>query len=171
MKKLLLLVPILLLLAAACNSQTANNSTPNDTPVAQQPAPTSSNPPLTPTPGQNPAPVPIPAPKPQPKPNPTPVPAPAPSTKSFTVTGSDNQADLTNITVNKGDMVMLTFKVDPNNTYHGGLDFRSSVVNSGTIAPGASKMVMFTAASSFSFIPYWPASNIRKPYTININVQ
>ncbi len=91
--------------------------------------------------------------------------------KSFTVHGNDLNADLTTITVSKGTSVSITFSVDAQNTYHGGLDFRSSMLNTGTITPGSSKTVTFTANSSFAFTPYWPLTNIKKPYTVNVVVQ
>lgn len=127
----------------------------------QTPAPAREPTPPTPLPAGNPA-----------------VPSQAPSSasetltpKSFAVNGSDNGADLTTITVAAGTPVTITFGADENGTYHGGLDFRSSIVNTGTIAPGSSKSVSFTATKSFSFTPYWPATNIAKPYKINVVVQ
>lgn len=98
-------------------------------------------------------------------------PSTAPAPQSFTVHGDDLTADLTNITVPKGTPVSITFFVNVADTYHGGLDFRSSVLNTGTILPGAQKTITFTADQSFSFTPYWPASNVAKPYKINITVQ
>lgn len=91
--------------------------------------------------------------------------------KSFTVHGNDTAADLKSITVAKGTPVTITFGADAQGTYHGGLDFRSSVVSTGPIAPGSTKAVSFTADKSFSFTPYWPSTNIAKPYTINVVVQ
>jgi hypothetical protein len=93
-----------------------------------------------------------------------------PTPESFTVNGNDETADLKTITVKKGTPVSITFGADAGTTYHGGLDFRSSVVNTGTITPGSTKTVTFTAEQSFAFTPYWPATNIAKPYTINIIV-
>jgi cytoskeletal protein RodZ len=92
-------------------------------------------------------------------------------TQSFSVTGSDTKASLTSITVAKGTPVTITFTVDANNTYHGGLDFRSSVISTGTILPGKSKSVSFTATTSFAFTPYWPATNTKKPYVISVLVK
>ncbi len=94
-----------------------------------------------------------------------------PAPQSFTVNGNDETADRKTITVPAGTEVTITFGADAGSTYHGGLDFRSSVVNTGTIAPGATKSVTFTADHSFSFTPYWPATNIAKPYTIDIVVE
>ncbi len=68
-------------------------------------------------------------------------------------------------------MINLTFNVKSTGVYYAGLDFRSSVVNTGTILAGDSKTVSFTASESFEFIPYWPGSGVRKGYTIKINVQ
>lgn len=95
----------------------------------------------------------------------------SPAAQHFTVNGNDATADLKTIRVVAGTPVTITFGADAGTTYHGGLDFRSSVVNTGTITPGSTKAVSFTATHSFSFTPYWPATNIAKPYTIDIIVQ
>lgn len=97
--------------------------------------------------------------------------APAPTTQHFTVNGNDATADVKTITVAAGTPVSITFGADAGTTYHGGLDFRSSVVNTGTIVPGSTKTVSFTATKSFSFTPYWPSTNIAKPYTIDVVVR
>lgn len=94
-----------------------------------------------------------------------------PAPQHFTVNGNDQTADLKTITVAKGTPVTITFGADSGTTYHGGLDFRSSVVNTGTITPGSTKTISFTADHSFSFTPYWPSTNIAKPYTINVVVR
>jgi hypothetical protein len=101
---------------------------------------------------------------------PAPAPASAPAAKHFAVNGNDASADLTTLTVKKGTPVSITFGADAGTTYHGGLDFRSSVLSTGTITPGSTKTVSFTADSSFSFTPYWPSTNIAKPYKINVVV-
>lgn len=93
-----------------------------------------------------------------------------PTAKHFTVNGNDQSADVTSISVKKGTPVTITFGADAGSTYHGGLDFRSSVVSTGTVAPGTTKTVSFTADHSFSFTPYWPATNIAKPYSITVTV-
>lgn len=93
-----------------------------------------------------------------------------PKSVSFTVTGNDSTGSPTTITINKGDAVQITFQVQANGTYHGGLDFRSPVVSTGPISPGGSKTVTFTATNSFVFTPYWPSTNIQKPYTISVIV-
>lgn len=97
--------------------------------------------------------------------------ATTPKPQNFSVQASDTKANLTTITVAKGTLVAITFSVDANNTYHGGLDFRSSVVNTGTILSGKSKTISFTAATSFVFTPYWPSTNTKKPYTISVVVK
>src|SRR6185437_794623 len=51
----------------------------------------------------------------------------APTARSFTVNGNDETADLKIITVPAGTQVSITFGADAGSTYHGGLDFRSSV--------------------------------------------
>ncbi len=98
--------------------------------------------------------------------------APAkPTAQHFAVNGNDATADLKTISVAAGTPVTITFGADAGTTYHGGLDFRSSVVNTGTIVPGSTKTVSFTATKSFSFTPYWPATDIAKPYTIDVVVK
>jgi len=97
--------------------------------------------------------------------------AATPAVQHFTVNGNDETADLKTITVPAGTKVSITFGADAGTTYHGGLDYRSSVVSTGTIVPGSTKTVSFTATKSFSFTPYWPASNIAKPYTIDVVVK
>lgn len=95
----------------------------------------------------------------------------SPAAQHFTVNGNDQTADLKVITVAPGTPVTITFGADAGTTYHGGLDYRSSVMNTGTIVPGSTKTITFTATKSFSFTPYWPATNIAKPYTIDIVVK
>ncbi len=96
---------------------------------------------------------------------------PSPAQKNFTVNANDNSANLTTITASKGDIVSIKFNVAANETYHGGLDFRSPNLSTGTIVTGSSKTVSFTATNSFTFIPYWPATNIQKPYVIKVQVE
>lgn len=90
---------------------------------------------------------------------------------SFTVIGNDFAGSPTTLNVKKGDTVQITFKVQTEGTYYGGLDFRSSVINTGKIVPGSSKTITFTAIDSLTFTPYWPSANIKKPYTINVVVE
>lgn len=67
------------------------------------------------------------------------------------------------INVNKGDRVKITFVVKTTNTYFGGLDFRSIVWgDTGTVKPGESKTVEFTADNTFTFTSYWPISSVKK---------
>lgn len=95
---------------------------------------------------------------------------PPSAVQSFSVTADDNGATPLEITVAKGTIVDLTFNVSAQNVYHGGLEFKSSVINTGTIQPGGSKTVAFTANDSFSFTPYWPDSGVKKDYTIKVTV-
>ena len=109
------------------------------------------------------APPPTPAPAPKPDPNPT--------IKNFTITADDTSATPAEISVPKGTIVEVTFKVAATNVSSGGLDFRSSALKSGTIQAGGSKTISFTANQSFVFTPYGPANNLIKPYTIKVTVQ
>lgn len=91
---------------------------------------------------------------------------------AFTIKANDDGADHENISVMKGAKVSLTFTVDQQGVYHGGLEFKSidPSIDSGAIAPGDSKTITFTADKSFSFQPYWYASQVKKDYLINIKV-
>lgn len=97
--------------------------------------------------------------------------APTPAIQNFSITADDSTATPLEISAAKGAIVEITFNVSSSNVYHGGLDFRSSVVNSGTVLSGQSKTISFTATQSFSFTPYWPSTNIAKGYTIKVTVQ
>lgn len=88
----------------------------------------------------------------------------------YTIHANDSGADLTKILTLQGDVVQITFMVDATGTYHGGLDFRSPVVSTGPISPGDSKTIVFTATQPFAFTPYWPSTNVQKPYTITVGV-
>lgn len=89
----------------------------------------------------------------------------------FTINANDESADLTTLNVKKGDKITVTFKVDTNNVYHGGLEFKSDVVSSKPIQPGDSDTVTFTADKSFDFTPYWYQSSVKKDYLISVKVQ
>jgi len=95
----------------------------------------------------------------------------AASGKTFTIVANDSSASPTSIRIKKGEAVEITFQVKKEGTYYGGLDFRSPIVSSGKIAPGESKTISFKADQSFSFTPYWPASNVAKPYKIEVIVE
>jgi hypothetical protein len=91
-----------------------------------------------------------------------------PVLQSFSITADDFSATPSSITVPVGTIVNLTFNISAENVYYGGLEFRSSVVNTGSISPGGSKTVAFTVSESFDFVPYWPASQVRKDYVVKI---
>jgi hypothetical protein len=90
--------------------------------------------------------------------------------QAFTIAADDAGANPTEITVNKDSIVQMTFNIGQD-VYYGGLDFRSTEVNTGTINAGQSKTISFKATNSFFFTPYWPASQIAKNYTIKVTVQ
>lgn len=141
--------------------------TPTPTPSPTPPPAGGPSPTPTPAPSEAPTPQPTPAPSPEP----TPQPPPLPPVESYTVTADDSSANPSTITVSKGATVNLTFQLKSTGVYFGGLDFRSSVINTGTINAGGSKTVTFTAQQSFNFTPYWPASNVAKGYTVSIVAQ
>ena len=84
------------------------------------------------------------------------------STKEFTVEGDDKGLYPSSLAVKSGDMVKITFKVRTDNVYYGGLSFRSNYFNTGSIKPGDSNTVDFTADKTFTFTSYWPSSNVKK---------
>ncbi|HSX05088.1 MAG TPA: hypothetical protein VLF69_01315 [Candidatus Saccharimonadales bacterium] len=97
----------------------------------------------------------------------------APSTETFTVSANDDNASPESINVKKGDTVKITFKVEDQGTYHGGLQFKNADLglDSGPIAVGSSGTVSFTAGKSFKFTPYWYQSSVQKDYFVTVNVQ
>lgn len=118
--------------------------------------------------------TPSPAPAAQATPNAAQTPAsPEAGVSNFTIHAEDNEADKEVITVSKGSKVNLTFAVDDSGVYHGGLQFKSTdpAIDSGPIDPGKAKTVSFTADHSFSFTPYWYASQVKKDYQIQVQVQ
>lgn len=88
----------------------------------------------------------------------------------FTINANDDSADVETLNVKKGDAITVTFKVDTNEVYHGGLEFKSDTVSSKPIKPGDSDTVHFTADKSFDFTPFWYQSSIQKDYLIHVNV-
>lgn len=147
---------------------------PPGLPIAEPVPPPPGGPAPTPAPaGQpspTPSPTPVPAPAPSPTPAPTPVPPPPP-VESYSVSADDYSVIPGTISVKAGTKVNLTFNVKSTNVYYGGLEFRSSVVNTGAIPPGGSKTVAFTAQNTFEFAAYWPASNVDKGYRLLITVK
>lgn len=160
--------------------------------IAEPPPPTadqiSLNPPAqqanpTPTPSQTATPAPVqkqdqtmpPAQQPAPTQTQTqpapPPPAPTTKTESLSTTADDSVASPDTLTVNKGDTVNLTLNVKTTGVYYGGLDFRSSVFNSGTVLPGQNKTVSFTADQSFDIHCFWPSSNVEKAAVIHVVVK
>ena len=91
--------------------------------------------------------------------------------RQFTIEADDRDATPSKISVNAGDTVEITFMVKTTNVYFGGLDFRGGPVDTGTIDPGESKMVSFTASETFKIIPYWPSSGTKKSYRITVTVE
>ena len=100
-----------------------------------------------------------PAPPPLPPPPPTTI---VPEVQTFTVDADDNGFSPSEIRVKKGTIVKVTFNVSKTNVYFAGLDFRSPKFDTGSIAPGDSTTVEFTADKSFEFKSYWPSSGVLK---------
>jgi hypothetical protein len=114
-------------------------------------------------PGDVPVPPPDPTPPPAPQP-PPPEPPPEPDDEPVVISvgADDNMFDPPVISVDEGDAVRLTFNVDSNRVYFGGLDFRSPEFNTGKVLPGESTTVEFTAQESFTVTSYWPSSGVKK---------
>lgn len=90
--------------------------------------------------------------------------------ETFTIHADDTALMPSKISVKKGNVIQLTFEVDEENVYYGGLDFRSDYFNTGTVLPGNRQMVEFIADESFEYKSYWPASN-RLKATGKVNVE
>lgn len=83
--------------------------------------------------------------------------------QELTIEGDDAGIYPNTITVKKGSVIQITFKVRQARTYYGGLDFRSEAWgDTGRIPPGGSKTIEFTAEDSFDYTSYWPSSNVKK---------
>lgn len=93
---------------------------------------------------------------------PTPPPPPAPTRIAFTISADDSSFSPSEIRVQRGATVSITFRVSATNVYYGGLEIRSSAFNTSTIPPGGMKTVSFIANSTFDFSSYWPLSNVLK---------
>ncbi|MCA9383464.1 hypothetical protein KC909_03800 [Candidatus Dojkabacteria bacterium] len=75
------------------------------------------------------------------------------------------------ISVNEGDTVNITFTVPMDDPYCCGAQITGNggEFDTGTIQPGESKQVSFTAVSSFGFTSYWPGTGAVKA-TGSVNV-
>lgn len=93
-----------------------------------------------------------------------------PAIKEFTIKADDKELSPSSIEVNNGDHVKITFNVREEETYFGGLDFRSDVWgDTGKVAPGDTKTVEFIADKTFQYKSYWPASNrLKATGTVNV---
>ncbi len=84
----------------------------------------------------------------------------ASSIKEFTVAADDFSLNPSTITVSRGDKVKITFDVDKDKVYYGGLDFKGEpYFSTGKVAPGNSITVEFTAVETFDYKSYWPATS------------
>ncbi len=81
---------------------------------------------------------------------------------SFAVEADDKGLYPQTIQVTISSIVNITFKVRTQNVYYGGLDFRSTKFNTGTVKAGGETTVQFTADESFTYTSYWPVSNVIK---------
>lgn len=90
--------------------------------------------------------------------------------KQFNIIADDRGANPSFIDVRKDDMIQITISVGSNNVSNGGLEFRSSAANTGTIFSGSNKTVTFKADQSFELTPYWPSVGVNNNYTIKVIV-
>ena len=139
------------------------------------PAPTATPRPVVPTtaaPSPTPLGTPVSTTTPTPSPSPTPTQeAQQPAVRTYVLqTDDDAYSPSGPITASPGDTVRITFNVSTTNVYYGGMEFRGGPVSTGTIDPGGSKTVEFTAQNSFTITAYWPSSGVVK-YTIPVQIQ
>jgi hypothetical protein len=87
------------------------------------------------------------------------------------VIADDSGTNPSTLNVKKNAIVEITFTVASSNVLSGGLEFKSSVVNSGAILAGTSKTVSFKATESFEFTVYGSSGGSKKDYTIKVNVK
>ena len=80
--------------------------------------------------------------------------------------------DPSSITVNKNDVLKLTFVFNKSNIYFKGLDIKSDefpTVKYRTSDASNEKMVELTAENTFTMSAYWPASNkLKGRATVNV---
>jgi len=87
-----------------------------------------------------------------------------PKVKQFQISADEKAFNPSNVIVNKGDKVKITFNFNDKNIYLGGLDIRSNYFNVQYKKTDSikSKTIEFIAEKSFVYIGYWPASNREK---------
>ncbi|MBN4049165.1 hypothetical protein JYT91_00960 [archaeon AH-315-M20] len=93
-----------------------------------------------------------------------PEPEPQAEVKEFSIEVSDNSFKPDRVSAKEGDIVKITFKAVPPNSF-GGADVRDrdGLVKTGKISPGEEKTVEFTMPSRFvTLTNYWPASTRKK---------
>ena len=89
---------------------------------------------------------------------------PAPELKEFSILADDHKFDPSSISVNKGDIVRITFNFNDEDIYYGGLDIKSDYFSVKYRKSDAEKSqsVEFTADKPFTFTSYWPSTGVRK---------
>ncbi|MBS3168869.1 hypothetical protein J4210_00130 [Candidatus Woesearchaeota archaeon] len=86
-----------------------------------------------------------------------------PPVTEFTIEGDDAGLYPKEITVKLGDLIKITFAARSKGVYYGGLDFWGEPWgNTGTVKPGQSTTVTFTAEKSFEITSYWPKTKALK---------
>lgn len=86
-----------------------------------------------------------------------------PPITEFTIEGDDAGLYPKEISVKAGDSVKITFAARSKGVYYGGLDFWGEPWgNTGTVKPGQSTTVTFTALKSFEITSYWPKTKALK---------
>ncbi len=88
-------------------------------------------------------------------------------TLSFTIEGDDAGLYPSTITVPRATAFRLTLDTRPTGVYYGGLEYRSSLFDGGSVmtAPGVAITVNITSPATPGSIPissYWPASGVLK---------
>lgn len=195
MKKILAFLLVFAVFIAGCTSQTQNTEldisnegelTPVQNPDTETPIEPPQNEPGDTS--QNPNPQSLPQPiiedpeeveemivEPDPEPIAEPVPEPVAQVKEFRIDSDDSAfydesgSKITNLELDNGDEVKITFFIRKTGTYFGGMTIRGPDFDSGKLDKEEEYVVEFTADGSHKIKSYWPATNKLKA-TLNVNV-
>ncbi len=87
--------------------------------------------------------------------------------KEFSIEADDygfylNSQKISSVSVNKEEVVKITFQVKKEQVYYNGLDFRGCGQDTPDTKPGAFVDIQFTVDSTCTITAYWPASDVAK---------
>lgn len=92
--------------------------------------------------------------------------SPIVKTRLVSIDVDNDAAGLTSFHAPKGMRVRLTINVMSTNVDMQGLRFKSNVIDTGVILPGASKTVEFIADQPFTLTPFAVSNGTVRPYSI-----